>query len=150
MPRVAPERRGPHDQPNPPDRDSMTHGTVGLVDLPRYKSWPNPSSLNGDCLIYVIGEQDGPYKVGIGHDPENRLIQLQAGNPRTLRPHGEWDVRPWAVRVESGAHLILKPHHVTREWFSADLDTCIGAVLTSARDIADQVEAATGKRPYDL
>lgn len=101
--------------------------------------------------MYIIGEEDGPYyKVGIGYHPEKRLIELQAGNPRTLCFYRKWDVRPWAVRVESGAHLILGPHHVTREWFSAHLDTCIEAVVTSARDIADQVEAATGKRPYDL
>lgn len=78
------------------------------------------------------------------------MIEVQAGNPRTLRLYKKWDVRPWAVRVEKGAHLILRAHHVAREWFSADLDTCIEAVETSARDTADQVEVATGKRPYDL
>lgn len=82
-----------------------------MQPLPRYKSWPKPSTLNSNCFMYIIGEEDGPYyKVGIGHHPEKRLIEVQAGNPRTLRFFRKWDVRPWSVRVESGAHLILSPH----------------------------------------
>lgn len=122
-----------------------------MTSLPSYKSWPTPSTYNANCFVYIIGEEDGSrYKVGIGHNPQNRVSELQADCPRPLCFYRKWPVMPWAVRVESGAHSILKPHRVAREWFSADLDTCIEAVLTSARNIADQVEAATGKRPYDL
>ncbi len=122
-----------------------------MQPLPRYKTWPNPSTFNANCFVYVIGDKDAPhYKVGIGHDPEKRVNELQAHNPRTLGFFKKWDVRPWAVRVEHGAHLILGPHRVNGEWFSAPLDVCIEAVVTSARDISDQVEAATGKRPYEL
>lgn len=98
-----------------------------------------------------MGEEAGEFhKVGIARNPEERLHQVQAGNPRLLCLYDKWDVRPWAVRVESGAHQMLKDHSVGREWFSADRNTCIEAILISARNIADQVEVMTGLRPFDL
>jgi predicted GIY-YIG superfamily endonuclease len=50
--------------------------------------------MNARCVVYVIGENNGPYKIGLGHDPERRLFQIQAGNPRPLRVYGVWDVKP--------------------------------------------------------
>ena len=109
-----------------------------------------PSEMNARCVVYVIGEEDGPYKVGIGHNPDKRIFAIQAGNPRTLRLYRVWDVKPWAVQVEAGAHRLLKEHHIHSEWFSADLATCIQAVEISARRVADQVERDTGVRPFDV
>ena len=93
--------------------------------------------------------EDGPYKVGIGHDPEKRLIELQAAT-RVLCTSREMGREALGGPRRDGGAFDLEPHHATREWYSTRLDTCIEAVLTSARDIADQVEAKTEKRPFDL
>lgn len=37
------------------------------------------------CFVYVIGEADGPLKIGLSKDPISRLRAMQTGNPRRLR-----------------------------------------------------------------
>ena len=118
-----------------------------MQPLPQYgKNWPKPSKYIGDCLIYIIGEEGGPYfKVGIGHDPEQRRDQLKRSTCLPLLVYWYWDVRPWAVRVEHGAHVLLSHHQagITQEWFKATISR---SALTRLRQADGTLPISIGPR----
>jgi hypothetical protein len=73
--------------------------------------------LEGEGWLYFIGNGRGPIKVGVTHnDPEERLADLQTGNPNKLRVL-------YATRMENLeeaeglSHNYLGEHHVGGEWY---------------------------------
>jgi hypothetical protein len=70
-------------------------------------------------FVYVIGSQDNPVKVGHAERTDNRLSQLNVGNPDPLVLHHRVGV-PWRnVRdVEKLAHRMLEKHHRRGEWYN--------------------------------
>ena len=58
-----------------------------MQPLRRYQSWPNPSTLNGNCFIYIIGEEDEPYYQG-RYRPSSRetLDRGPSGQPSDSAP----------------------------------------------------------------
>lgn len=42
-------------------------------------------SIQNPSFVYLIGEADGPLKIGVSKDPIARLRGMQTGNPRRLR-----------------------------------------------------------------
>jgi hypothetical protein len=79
--------------------------------------------------IYVIGEKDGPYKIGIADNTENRLSSLQTSNPRKLEVFLSVDVDKRAARdAERIAHAHVAKTAIRGEWFSCPLEIAIESV----------------------
>lgn len=68
--------------------------------------------------VYFIS--DGDYiKIGKANNPEKRLVQLQTGNPKTLKLLNviECKTEKEAFELEAFLHTILQSTHQTGEWF---------------------------------
>ena len=80
--------------------------------------------------VYIIGPEDGPFKVGITDDVVARLYDLQVSHWQQLVVHGEFVVktRQEARDVERRAHQALKPSRLRGEWFGASLEEVTAAV----------------------
>jgi hypothetical protein len=96
-----------------------------------------------DCaFVYVIGEQDGPVKIGFAKDPVKRLRTMQTGNPRRLRV--EHVLIGW-MELEKVLHQIWEPHAIVAasregkvdvlpgtEWFKAEVRPKLDEVMITA------------------
>ena len=81
------------------------------------------------AYVYIIGETDGPQKIGITKDLARRLLMLQAGNPAQLKINAHLVVLPHeAANVESFAHFILSKWHIRGEWFDVTPKAAIAAL----------------------
>ena len=79
--------------------------------------------------IYCIGEsEEGPCKIGIFSNKENRLAGLQCGNPRKLNMYFHVETE-FACDKEKYLHRLFKPHKMVGEWFAI-----------SAKDIVSEIE----------
>lgn len=69
-------------------------------------------------MIYFIQDESGPVKIGWTSDrkrPTERLIGLQAGNPRTLSLLG---VVSGTLEDEAQLHAQFEHAHIRGEWFN--------------------------------
>ena len=89
--------------------------------------------------IYIIlsGGQCGPIKIGISKDPEQRVIDLQTGNPYTLVLFGFSQVGSFAAAktLEASVHAVLAASRLVGEWFATDPDTARRTILEKAADL---------------
>jgi hypothetical protein len=89
--------------------------------------------------IYIIlsGGQCGPIKIGISKDPEQRVIDLQTGNPYTLVLFGFSQVGSFAAAktLEASVHAVLAASRLVGEWFDTDPDTARRTILEKAADL---------------
>lgn len=66
--------------------------------------------------IYVIGPDDGPYKVGMSRDLRKRLRSIELQNPMPMALHRIWPIdEPSAL--ERQLHEALAAHRSHGEWF---------------------------------
>lgn len=76
-------------------------------------------------FIYVIGPENGPYKVGVTTSVEARLSALQTGNHQELMVHRRYEADNLTSAgmqvVERRIHRVLKQVNIRGEWFSCDL-----------------------------
>lgn len=81
-------------------------------------------------LIYVIGPEGGPYKVGLTSDIQRRLDALQTASPVDLQVHHTFEVADvYEARVaERAAHERLASHRVRGEWFDCSLQSVVAAI----------------------
>jgi hypothetical protein len=101
--------------------------------------------LVGATFVYLIGEEDGPIKIGEAKDPIRRLREMQTGNPRRMRveyvllgdAHTE---RLLHEMWESFA--IVAPHkqgrrdaHPGTEWFRADAREQLLPIIATAAQL---------------
>jgi hypothetical protein len=72
--------------------------------------------------VYLIGPDEGPFKVGFASNIATRLSSLQIGCWEELKIHHTVSVpAPLAERIEKSVHHIFKGAHIRGEWFDADL-----------------------------
>lgn len=89
--------------------------------------------------IYIIGSNDGPYKVGVAASVEKRLRALQTGNPQRLLIHYQIPSRdkfnPFAV--EKSVHSRLSEYRMAGEWFSCSISTAKGAMDDAVNELQE-------------
>lgn len=97
--------------------------------------------------LYVI-ECPGHVKIGLSGIPEQRMAELQVGNPHRLRIAASYrfQSRTAAYVAEKGAHMMLRDHAAAGEWFAVtavevsgilDLVAFHAAALTRLRQMAE-------------
>ena len=93
------------------------------------------------CFVYLIGEEDGPFKIGLAKNPISRLRSMQTGNPRRLRVervvigdmltekllHEIWE--PYAIRSPRAR---AKGDAPGTEWFTPDARPAVDPILANA------------------
>ncbi len=85
-------------------------------------------------FIYVIGPEDGPYKIGMSRRLKGRLAQLQMGHPDRLTIHHAESVnRQFAARIEGLVHTALADRRRGGEWFAVPFCDAIAALRTAVR-----------------
>lgn len=78
----------------------------------------NVVELPSRSFVYVIGDPEGPQKVGLAANVNRRLLHLQIGNHRPLVCAARFDIAADQVgEVERYAHWLLRPRHIRGEWF---------------------------------
>lgn len=75
------------------------------------------------CFVYIIGPEDGPYKIGLSGNVYERIEEIQATSPVKLFLLGarKLDSRFDAVGFERQVHSALKEHRMHNEWFNCEL-----------------------------
>lgn len=84
-------------------------------------------------MIYAVGwKEEGPLKLGFSTNPQQRLHDLQTGNPNLLRIMAKGRItqplgsRLWTNRsVERAIHAAFKDRHVRGEWFDVGLSDVV-------------------------
>jgi hypothetical protein len=82
------------------------------------------------CSVYVIGPQDGLYKIGISRDPQLRLSEIKRvqGPMPSIHALYERNSDGEARSIERAAHHTLRPLRVWGEWFSVTPDQAMKAI----------------------
>ena len=77
-------------------------------------------------FIYIIGPENGPYKIGHSVNPDKRCSQLQTGRLEKIRVLYTKEIDKEIVEViEKLIHKQLSVHKVRGEWFNLSLDDMI-------------------------
>ena len=72
--------------------------------------------------VYIIGTMDGPKKIGMSGNFQQRLAHIRHGMPYRVFLLEEWAMdRVVAYAVEKIAHAMLWDDHMNGEWFNVDL-----------------------------
>ena len=82
-----------------------------------------------DWLYIIRMEGTNFYKIGVTYDVDNRLLQLQAGNPVKLSVALRTKCDS-ARKTEALVHSKLQKYFVHGEWFSVDFSKIV-AILTA-------------------
>jgi hypothetical protein len=84
----------------------------------------------GRCYVYVIGPEAGPFKIGLSHNVERRLYDLQVGSPvrLLLMWKQRFQDRMDASTVEASLHRSLASFWCHGEWFKMSAEDAILAV----------------------
>ena len=75
------------------------------------------------ACVYIISDGEwGPVKVGVAARPENRVRELQVGNPKRLKLVDWWQfkTRDEAFTVERNILEEMAPYRMVGEWIGAD------------------------------
>jgi len=81
------------------------------------------SDLPSDRFVYVAKEEfSGRYKVGISKHPEERIKQLNVGNPEHLTLVHAYLATEEGNLSETLAHKLLSGSHIRSEWFDKNTD----------------------------
>lgn len=96
---------------------------------------PRTNTRKNPVLYIVKQEPDGPFKVGISHNPTFRLSQMQTCNPNELKlmdiiNPGEF----CAKTIESKVHRILSKNRIRGEWFDTTLQNIREAIGQAKKD----------------
>lgn len=79
--------------------------------------------------LYIVAQAsaDAPVKIGVSDFPENRLRQLQTGNPLQLRLVAtfEGDGRDQVLGWEELVHKLFSDKRLSGEWFDVSAQTII-------------------------
>lgn len=77
-------------------------------------------------FIYIIGPENGPYKIGHSVDPDKRCSQLQTSRLERIRVLYKREVNKEIVEVmEKLIHKQLSIHKIRGEWFNLKLEDMI-------------------------
>jgi hypothetical protein len=101
-------------------------------------------------LVYIIKcliNGSTFYKVGIAHDAERRIRELQTGNPVRLELVRTFECDN-ARRVENDTHRALFMHRGVGEWFSCDLESIEKIIgLAIEKKTTGRMRKRYGERP---
>lgn len=106
--------------------------STGLIEPPPQIEIPRAE--NGWQYLYLISAHSGPVKIGITADPEQRLADLQTGNPRPLSLK-----QLYLLPTESAAKLertVLQNNRKFRlcgEWFDLSVDELVALIAQASR-----------------
>lgn len=79
--------------------------------------------------IYVIGPENGPYKIGFSSNPLGRCRQLQTGHSQPLKIHYTREIDVSKVKgMEKIIHKQIAYMRVRGEWFDVPLDDLKGEI----------------------
>ncbi|NNF55154.1 MAG: GIY-YIG nuclease family protein [Acidimicrobiales bacterium] len=69
--------------------------------------------------VYLIGDEQGAVKIGISHDPVERLASLQTGHPESLVLLSKVSYRTSADAraAETNLHTVFAAQRMNGEWF---------------------------------
>lgn len=96
-------------------------------------------------MLYVMGGDEGPLKIGRALRPKSRLHSVQTGSPRLIRLLFEAQAPDGLdAEAEALAHMALRESWVSGEWFAVPLDTARSAI-NEAIHAAARGERAFGK-----
>lgn len=84
--------------------------------------------MTGIAYLYVLGDENGPCKVGWAQDVARRSRTVPAPAGRTDVAYTASIAYKFALYAERYAHWILRHHHFRNEWFNVDLAKAIEAV----------------------
>ena len=98
-------------------------------------------ALTSRAFVYVIGDPEGPQKVGVANDVTKRLASLQTGNPRPLACASFFEIQNDAGEVERYAHWLLRDQKVRGEWFNVTPAEAASAVA-EAKSAVERGERA--------
>ncbi len=76
---------------------------------------PIPSRMRSDRLVYFIGGDTGPIKIGSSGNPKSRLIGIQTGSFQQLRILA---VCPGGTEQERAYHHRYADQRLQGEWFA--------------------------------
>lgn len=94
-----------------------------------------PREPMGDCIdLYIVGHtRDGPLKIGISKDADQRLMALQTGSPWPLKLFVRFCIKPEKAFIERAVHRALADWQESGEWFSVPIEAAMSAVLYQLR-----------------
>jgi predicted GIY-YIG superfamily endonuclease len=79
--------------------------------------------------IYVIGPENGPFKIGYSDDPQRRLSNIQTGQAVEVKLfYSEQAESGVAKIIEKLIHRNLAHKRIRGEWFSVTLSEAIDEV----------------------
>ena len=80
----------------------------------------NKDILKSKKWIYAIGQKNGPLKIGITDNVENRLSILNVGSPNFLSILFKYkaDSIENAIKIEKELHYNFRLKHIRGEWFN--------------------------------
>jgi hypothetical protein len=86
------------------------------------------------CCVYVVGSENGPWKVGISDCPKSRLQSLQTGSPIKLELKAIFTLASSAEAhiVERAIHAELAEGRIHGEWFNLPFSDVMSAASTAA------------------
>jgi hypothetical protein len=101
--------------------------------------------LPAQAYVYVIGAEDGPQKIGVAIDPQERCRMFQTANHVLLKISLSIPVsRNQARYVERYAHWLLEDKHVRGEWFDVSPDEARQVIETAAKAIREGKRVPSG------
>jgi len=79
----------------------------------------NKTNKKNMTWVYIIGQKNGPLKIGITDNVENRLSILNVGNPIFLKVFFKFktDTIEKAIKIEKGLHFHFRYKNIRGEWF---------------------------------
>lgn len=80
--------------------------------------------------VYVIGQEEGPCKIGISKDPARRAADLQTGCPFRLDVLHHVECRDYseALWLENTLHEVHQDRRLIGEWFDMSAAEAVDAV----------------------
>lgn len=86
--------------------------------------------------LYVMGEADGPRKIGIARDVRKRLHAIRSSSLLEASVLHERELGDDAWRVEAHAHKLLKAQRIRGEWFDVTTEAAIAAIEAALLKVA--------------
>ncbi len=100
--------------------------------------------------LYVIGPNEGPFKIGYAKDARKRANGFQTGSHADLIVHFSRELSLAVCRrAERQAHLILWSNRVRGEWFDVTLERAI-EVVSSVDGMEPEKLVRPDRKPRDL
>lgn len=99
--------------------------------------------MESKVVVYIVGDDQGHYKIGITTDLKRRMIGLQNGNPYKLRVIDQIPPQGYAMRkLESLIHKNLRQHRMMGEWYKVDEAELRSVIRGCKKHLAHQHDPA--------